>query len=487
MMPNYSGVVCANFGCRVNGIEPCFGAWHAKCFHQAKEDKFPVLSLSDLEESLIDERFIEEGDKDRFKCGRDGDHLMTPFQCENCHFYNLKGRERIKGCSPDDLLAVCIRRATLDSFWSRERSTVASNLGEVKRYAHIQDLFGLGAIAFPTRGPFGSNDTMGMEVACAILVRSLDGGRNAKHVQYETVRKLRSMYSNYVHTCPGGTGDTFMSDLGSASMVSASITNQLWFKRFMIGCHRRMGDVWMPDAPVTKEVILCCLRTLEMKWEVFGNDPVGRKKVSVTACILLAGFFGGLRGEEVNRVDLGGMRQYWKEGVAAAGNKRHVPLVLAGTFKGETGLKFFTQPLAPVTKGGVKIQVWFSRVIQAYEAEEIVTGPMFRNQSKYKRASIAEMDQYFHPLLQEIQRDFPNLIPDTVAIRDSYSIYRSLRRGATSEAQNQGIPQEVIQANNRWRKFSKANGLTPGMSMMERYSDAKASVPTLVRFSLNLI
>ena len=260
MIQTYSGVVCANFGCRVNGVELCFGAWHAKCFHQSKEDKFPVLSLSDLEESLIDERFIEEGDKDRFKCGRDGDHLMTPFQCENCHFYNLKGRGRIKGCSPDDLLAMCIRRATLDSFWSRERSTVAANLGEIRRYAHIQGLFGLGTIAFPVRGPFGSNDTMGMEVACALLVRSLAGGRNAKHVQYETVRKLRSMYSNYVHTCPGGTGDTFMSDLGSASMVSTSITNQLWFKRFMIGCHRRMGDVWMPDAPVTKEVILCCLR-----------------------------------------------------------------------------------------------------------------------------------------------------------------------------------------------------------------------------------
>ena len=86
MIPSYSGVVCANFGSRTNGVELCFGAWHAKCFHQGREDKFPVLSLSDLEESLIDERFIEEGDKDRFKCGRDGDHLMTPFQCENCHF-----------------------------------------------------------------------------------------------------------------------------------------------------------------------------------------------------------------------------------------------------------------------------------------------------------------------------------------------------------------------------------------------------------------
>ena len=52
MIPNYSGIVCANFGCRTNGSDLCFGAWHAKCFHQGREDKFPVLSLSDLEESL---------------------------------------------------------------------------------------------------------------------------------------------------------------------------------------------------------------------------------------------------------------------------------------------------------------------------------------------------------------------------------------------------------------------------------------------------
>jgi hypothetical protein len=75
------------------------------------------------------------------------------------------------------------------------------------------------------------------------------------------------------------------------------------------------------------------------------------------------------------------------------------------------------------------------------------------------------------------------LIPDEVVVSEEYSAFRSLRRGATAEAQNARVPKEVIEANNRWRKHSRSRGLTPGMSMMERYTDAKASVPALVRFS----
>jgi hypothetical protein len=82
-----------------------------------------------------------------------------------------------------------------------------------------------------------------------------------------------------------------------------------------------------------------------------------------------------------------------------------------------------------------------------------------------------------------VQKKYPNLILDEVVIADEYSAFRSFRRGATAEAQNAGIPKEVIEANNRWRKHARGGGITPGMSMMVRYTDAKASVPALVRFS----
>jgi hypothetical protein len=52
-------------------------------------------------------------------------------------------------------------------------------------------------------------------------------------------------------------------------------------------------------------------------------------------------------------------------------------------------------------------------------------------------------------------------------VQDEFSVYRPLRRGATSEAQNAQIPQDVIEANNRWRKLCRSKGLTPGGSMMK--------------------
>jgi hypothetical protein len=110
---------------------------------------------------------------------------------------------------------------------------------------------------------------------------------------------------------------------------------------------------------------------------------------------------------------------------------------------------------------------------------------MFRAKTG-KRMSIAEMDEHLHVVLLEVQRQFPLVLSDTVNVQDEFSVYRSLRRGATSEAQNAQIPKEVIEANNRWRKLCRAKGLTPGGSMMERYTDARISVQSLTRFSNEL-
>ena len=56
--------------------------------------------------------------------GRNGDHLLAPFQCETCHFRNLLGRDIVLSSMQDRLLTITMRRASLDAFWSRETSTV---------------------------------------------------------------------------------------------------------------------------------------------------------------------------------------------------------------------------------------------------------------------------------------------------------------------------------------------------------------------------
>ena len=122
--------------------------------------------------------------------------------------------------------------------------------------------------------------------------------------------------------------------------------------------------------------------------------------------------------------------------------------MLLGKFKKQKGLKLFYQPLASVTKGGRHLKHWFSRMLHVVHKVGITTGPMFAN-SEWKAMSIVEMDAYFIPTLLAVQRKFSHIIPDTFVVAEQYSVYRSLRWGATLEALNAQIPEAVINMNNK--------------------------------------
>ena len=464
-------------------LPPCSGAWCGKCYTQWDKDAFPVLAPRDLEEALMDDAQMEEDDDPmRFKEGREGDHLLCSFQCDACHFLNIQSRLPDMENPTDELLLMCIRRANLDAFWSRERTTVSQNRREGLRFVTICQTLGLSVDdAYPPRGPFRVEDSVGMKLACAMLVRSLDSGKNAKTVQFDTMRKLRSHMSNYSHACPGGTGATFVGEDSNASTLSLAVTNTPWFRRFIRGCHRRMGDVWLPDRPVLIPEIKGALEILEDDWAVCASDPTGRITAGLTACLIISGFFAALRGEEIVRIDVGAMISHWAESFNYK-EAPHVPLMLVGRFKREIGEKVFTQPLAHVSASGITIMIWFWRTLDLLRQHGKGTGPLFRNE-KNKRASVADLDILLHAILKRVQMKWPNLIPDHVKVHEEYSSLRSFRRGATAEAQNAGIPEEIIQANNRWRKHCRSRGSTPSMSMMERYTDAKANVKALIRFS----
>ncbi|KAL7578709.1 hypothetical protein ACA910_015948 [Epithemia clementina (nom. ined.)] len=171
-------------------------------------DKFPVLNPGDLDDVLMDVNDPGEAvdDPERFQESRGGNFLMCPFQCNNCSFFNLKKRYPDESnFVKDKLLLSCIRRANLDAFWARERSTVTKNrvkmlgLIEAAKFLGIED-------PLPQRGPFPVEDTLGMSTACAMLMKTLRQGQNTTQIQFETTRKVRSTVSNFVHTTPSGVG-----------------------------------------------------------------------------------------------------------------------------------------------------------------------------------------------------------------------------------------------------------------------------------------
>ena len=71
----------------------------------------------------------EADELQRFKQARNGDHLMgVPFECDLCSFRNVARRDPSWGDRKDNHTLLCIRQANLDVMWSREASTVESNI-----------------------------------------------------------------------------------------------------------------------------------------------------------------------------------------------------------------------------------------------------------------------------------------------------------------------------------------------------------------------
>ena len=133
-------------------------------------------------------------------------------------------------------------------------------------------------------------DDWGVAVACGMVLRSCDEGRNAKNIQFDTARKIQTFVSNYNHASRDGSGFAFMSSDGTSSRLSYSSTNSLWFKRSMQGIHRQMGDVWKPDKAVSRYVIRGCFVAFEYHWEAYGVDPYSRMMIFKVACIVISGY-----------------------------------------------------------------------------------------------------------------------------------------------------------------------------------------------------
>jgi hypothetical protein len=117
----------------------------------------------------------------------------------------------------------------------------------------------------------------------------LDAGKNADTIQYKAMQKVRSHMSNFVPTTPGGLGSTFIMDDGKGGTVSMSPTNLDWIKCFMRGCHKKMGNVWIPDRALTVRELLCSQTLLEDDWKFFEGDKEGRLRTALMAVLMIDG------------------------------------------------------------------------------------------------------------------------------------------------------------------------------------------------------
>jgi hypothetical protein len=452
------------------------------CYKSSAEDEFPIRKPTDEDGIAVE---IKE-DKDRFKYGRAGDGFMTTFQCDVCHFRNLQGRDPDAGGGKDRLLLRFIRRASLDSLWSRSANTVDGNLAELRKLFGKANLLGINdERMFPAMGPFAVRDDCGMGVAVCSLARSMDPGKNEQFVQFSTVRRLRSCYSNMWHaSLQGGLDSVAVRDMTKLIQTSCP-TNGAWYERFNLGMHSRMGDMVIQDRALASDVMMELMREFEVDWSKLApaNERKEQEEVLFPALFSILSFLGGLRGEEMPMADLAGMRNHFVSGTQHSDPaKRHVVLALLGRFKGETGEKYHLMPLSVQTESGFRVDVWVGRMIQWYEVQGVNRGPVFRRVNG-KRARGGDYEPGILERLERVQERRPDLIPLEVNLLEEFGVRRSFRRGSNSEALARGVSGPDIDANNRWRVFEKAGGKRPSLQMRQHYADVRIMLDSLLRYS----
>jgi hypothetical protein len=453
-------------------------------------DRFPS-GLRKRDESDDEGEELPEPMSEEPRRARAGDHFMSPFQCDLCHFRNIQGKDPLEASEGHALLLTGIRRANLDAFWARKSSTVKSNLHEVRRLVKTALKMD---VDYPVgrrflRGPCPVEDDWGMFVACGTLDRSLDPGKNSRTVQYSTARGGHSAVTNFAFTTAAGSGPiTVMSDR-YRQRFTAGPTGSLFFERFAIGCHERMGDVVIRDQALRIEVLDRLLVLLEADYVGVESTEDARYGAALLGAALTLGFSMALRGEELGFCLL---RPTVEETSMSLKNRplEYVMLVLEGSFKGVRGRKQHRFTLAPVSSSKVLAnKIWLARLARARTANgtDKMEGPLFcRRLERPTPIRVVELDELFHQYLLVVQEECPELLGPGVDVERDYSVRRSIRRGATTHALNRGIPAEVIDANNRWRKAERAGNRDPSLAMLQVYTDAAASVQLNIRFSQSL-
>ena len=424
---------------------------------------------------------------DRFQVGRPGDHLMgIPFECDLCHFRNLNGRDPCDSSSKDRYTLLVIRRAMLDACWSRERSTVTGNLSRlILDYTSGMKSLSIEKCPLPVLGSDEVKDRVGMGPALLMLHASTREGKYSHRLQHDTVRRSATWFNNAQEAGERAAAGVVLSNQTSKFHITEGIHVSRWSERLLQGMKRRTGVFRKQDEPLTMAQLLGILEMGDADWQA-ARTTHEQKRIEELMCFLIVGFMLSLRGEEIPLTDLEGIVSYWADGRDATiwNLPRHIMITLKGRFKGEDNLRWHLMPIPDDTASLVPTRVWMSRLVYRLIQSGRHSGPLFAKKSGAK-ATIGDYDPLFRTYLARLRALRGGLFFKEVDVAD-FSARRSLRRGSTQHATNQGVSQQVIDEANRWRTKEAARGSEAYLPLRQVYTSVRHVLPTRLRYPQSL-
>ena len=335
-------------------------------------------------------------------------------------------------------------------------------------------------------GPWPVGDAQGMQIAIEMLRASQQQGRNsADYVQFESIRKLRSSYFNLYESGPDGCKKTLAMKGGNAKALAltSSPTDSKLFQMFAKGCESRMGKLVMQELALPFEAL--CDILLDMKSELLSGEisPERKRLLIMGGASFVALFAGALRGGEVLMAESSEFVKLIHKGKVHP-EFPHVVVPLMGRFKNETGERNVLLAFVNVTKAGLPVRWWLELLarVLVMERKHKVVGPAFCNEDgtvleRYK------LNELLHEGLEKVQLTKPHILDPSIKVEERMSIHRSFRRGATTRATEQGLPEPLLNLNNRWRKVQQKKGALPSLPMSQLYLEISQALGSKLAFS----
>jgi len=416
-----------------------------------------------------------------FCVGRDGDSLITPFECDRCIFIKLRGSLPNTEVPSDQLLTACIRRMNLDLFWSRETSTVLGNLAKTKRMIKMCSTVGLPG-PFTVDPPFPLHDHCGYQVAIAMLLFSRKPGQHDKtYTQYETIRGYRSCYSNFVRASSSNTSITrsLGDSSGNYQRFSEDECASLFFKRFTEGLRSRMGQLVKPNLALGLPLLKKLIHKLEMKY-LNEEDRKDKHILMVIIAYIVVSYVLSLRGPEGLLLDLGGLKKHLHH------SREYLVIPLLGRLKGENHDLLHLIPCSPETSSGINIAGVLDRLLSIKVGLNFLDGPAISD-DKGNLLSPKLIDDVIHEALEEIfvidRTLFPLSVESIEKIKTSYQCFRFFRRTSATIATEQGVSSTDTNVVNRWRTEENARGKQSNLGMHQHYTQLELLVEPFLRYT----
>jgi hypothetical protein len=170
-------------------------------------------------------------------------------------------------------------------------------------------------------------------------------------------------------------------------------------------------------------------------------------------------------------MDLHATAKHYQEGINHPKHP-HKVMALRGRFKNEACELEHLKPLAVETKSGLKVGVWFKRMLSWYEARGVTRGPVFWD-SRGNRAQPGCFELAILTELDWLQKLTDGLISPNVDVFEDFGVSRLFWQGSCSQAVNRGVSQPSINLDNRWSSDKRLKGKKMSLNMFAHYTDIR--------------